>query len=295
MKSFFSVPWSGGRASRKKIVHARGVFKTPLLLLGLLIVVQNACFEPQSGCLDIAATNFNASADKNCCCRYPNLVLSVDQVYDTLVYRQDELYPGTGGHLFRIKSLAFYLSEFTLIKDGLPFVMEDSVALKTYGPTGNDTLVQPFIDDVVLVRRTPLEYPIATFGEAGFFEKITCRLGLGPGMAQAIPGLAPVNHPLRLQPENLFNTEYVFLQAVVVRDSMAGTLPDTLRFTRADLGDFFLEGNGVFEHKTGYNFPIKMRADWSILFQGINWTTHDIQAWKTQIVANLPSVFHITP
>jgi hypothetical protein len=287
MKSIYSV--LTGMITGLRMLKFGSFFGTIVLLLA-----QYACFEPQSGCLDIAATNFNAAADKNCCCRYPNLVITVDQVYDTLVFRQDYLYPGTGGHLFRIKSLAFYLSEFTLLKNGVPFYMGDTVQLKIYDVAGNDTLVQPFVDDVALVRRTPLEYPIATFGEDGFFETITFRLGLSSAMGQAIPTLAPANHPLRPQPDNLYNNGYTFLQAVVVRDTMAATLPDTIRFTRADLGDFFIEGNDHFEHKLGYNFPIKLRADWSVLFQGVIWTNHDIQAWKTQMVSNFPGVFRVS-
>src|SRR5690349_2250009 len=101
-----------------------------MILLIPLVLCQQACFEPKYGCLDIAATNFNPAADKDCCCRYPKLLLDVNQVYDTLVFRQDSLYPGTGGHLFRIRNVAFYLSDFQLIKDGVTFETEDVVDLK---------------------------------------------------------------------------------------------------------------------------------------------------------------------
>ena len=52
--------------------------KLSRISLCLYVVLSlTACFEPQEGCTDIAATNFDASADENCtdCCTYPKLQL----------------------------------------------------------------------------------------------------------------------------------------------------------------------------------------------------------------------------
>ncbi len=265
-----------------------------VVLLLAVILSLSACFQPREGCLDIAAVNFNAAADKDCCCRYPNLIVTTDQVYDTLLFRRDSLYLGAGGHLFRIKSMVFYLSEFEVSKAAEVFQIGDLIDLKTYGPSGIDTITKTFIDDFTLLRRSPLENTVGTFREDGYFDKIKFRLGLPLEAESVIPTLAPTSHPLRPQAENLAQNGFVFLQAIVVRDSMAASTPDTLNFRRADLGDFFIEGNGNFRHQTGYNFPITLKADWAKLFQGVIWTTHDIPAWKSQIVVNLPSVFSVS-
>ncbi len=267
-------------------------FKSVLLFSCLLTF--SACFEPREGCLDIAAINFNAAADRDCCCRYPDLIVTADQVYDTLFFLRDSLYKGANGHLFRIKSIVFYLSEFELYKAAEVFQIGDMVDLKTYDAASNDTITKTFIDDFTLVRRSPLENEVGSFREDGYFDKIRFRLGLPLEAEAVIPALAPSNHPLSPQKENLAQNGYVFLQAIVVRDSMAATAPDTIRIGRADLGDFFIEGSGNFQHKTGYNFPMILHADWEKLFQGIVWTTHDISAWKSQIVVNLPSVFSVS-
>ncbi len=274
-----------------KLRHRHSQWMTPVLFM--LILLQYACFDPKESCLDIAATNFNAAADKNCCCKYPNLVLSVDQFYDTLLFRQDSFYVGTGGHLFQIKSVVFYLSEFELFKNGESFKMGDSIELKTYDAAGNDTINKLFIDDFTLIRRTPIDNEVAAFREDGSFDKIRFRLGLDAEAEKVIPALAPSGHPLRPQTENLSQNGYVFLQAIVRRDTMGTTLPDTLNFRRSDLGEFFLEGNGNFVHKIGYDFPMRLQADWKILFDGVNWNNNDVSAWKVQIVANLPSVFSV--
>lgn len=258
-----------------------------------MILLLNACFEPREACLDIAATNFDASADKDCCCRYPKLVLSVDQVYDTLLFRQDSLYVGAADHLFRIKSIVFYLSDFQVFKNGVPFEMMDSVVLKTE-TAANDTIDQIYKDDFTLIRRAPLDNIVGTIREDGFFEKINFRLGLSEPIERVVSSLAPASNPLSTQPENLAENGFVFMQLVVVRDSMAQTAPDTLHFRRAELGDFYIEGTGNFQHKTGYDFPMKLQADWAKLFEGVNWTTGDKVAWKSRIVANLPGVFIVS-
>ena len=239
----------------------------------LFVLILSSCFEPREGCLDIAAVNFNASADKDCCCRYPSLVLSVEQMYDTLLFRQDSVYVGTNGELFRIKKILFYLSDFQLIKAGELYQVSDTVHLQSYGSTLQDTIEETFRDDVLLVRRTPVDYTIGSLREDGYFETFKCRLGLS---------------------EDLYQNQYAFMEVIVVRDTSVSTLADTLRFDRSDIGDFYIEGNGSFLHNTGYDFPMTLNADWSKLFDGINWSTHDINAWKSTIVANLPSVFTVS-
>ena len=275
-------------------MHHSRVFKI-LTAAVLLPVFFASCFDPQEGCLDTSAINFNPAADKDCCCRYPSLVLSVEQVYGSQVFKQDSLYEDAGGHLFRIKNMVFYLSEFQVFRGAETFTMGDSLEFKTYDATRSDTILQTFIDDYTLIRRVPLENSVASFRESGEFDKIRFRVGLSQAATAIIPALTPSNHPLRPQKENLYaNGDYVLLQAVVVRDSMAATAVDTLNFTRSDIGDLFVSGNWNFQHDTGYNFTVKLKTDWAVLFDGVDWTNHDVQAWKDRIVANLPSIFTIS-
>jgi hypothetical protein len=255
----------------------------------------SSCFEPKEGCLDIAATNFDAAADKDCCCEYPKLVLTVNQVYDTLLFRNDSLYQDAQGRLFRIKSVAFYLSEFELMQNGNPFQMSDTLTLITR--EGVDTSSQLFINDFLLVRRTPLSFTVGTFRQDGLFESVKFRLGLSDAAQKVIPAKAPTAHPLALQPDSLwqgYTAGFVGLQAVVVRDSMMSTTPDTLRFTRADLGNFFLESSGSFVHPTGFDFPLILTVDYKKLFDGVNWSGHDISSWKSQIISNLSASFTVS-
>ncbi|MBV6438848.1 MAG: hypothetical protein DYG98_11915 [Haliscomenobacteraceae bacterium CHB4] len=266
----------------------------------LCIFSQTACFEPKEGCLDIEATNFDASADKDCCCEYPQLIVEALHRYgsDSVQYVPDALYENNAGQLFRIKSVAFYLSEIQLFQNGGLLAVADTVHLRTYAPGGGDTLKEVFTDDFLLLRRTPVDNPVGEFRPAGTFEKVRIRLGLSPDAQRVIPRLAPAGSPLRIQGDSLWygpSAGYVFFQAVVVRDSMQATKPDTLAFTQSQLPDFFIEKTGNYLHPSGgYDFRLKLGIDYQKMFDGIDWSNGDISAWKSQIALNLPGVFSVS-
>ena len=261
----------------------------------LLSTCFTACFEPREGCLDIAATNFDAGVDKDCCCVYPSLILTVNQVFDTMLFRNDLLYPASNGQLFRIKSVVFYLSDFQLFQNGEAFSVSDTLTLNTF--LGSDTSSQLFTNDFQLVRRTPVDYSVGTFRQDGNFEEVNFRFGLSDAAQKIIPTKTPVNHPLAAQPDSLWRGQsagFTFLQVVVVRDSMASTAADTLRFLQADLGQPVIVATGQFIHLTGYNFPLVLKVDYKKMFEGVNWSMHDIVAWKNKIIENLPLTFSVS-
>ncbi len=272
-------------------------FKLSTFNLLLVVLSLSACFEPKEGCLDIEATNFDASADRDCCCEYPKLRLETVQRYDTLQYLPDSLYEDATGHWFRIKSVVFYLSEFQLLQNGGLYTVSDTVQLQAYTAVGNDTTKETFTDDFLLVRRTPVDNEVGDFRPAGAFEQVKIRLGLPEPAQRVIPRLAPAGHPLRIQGDSLWYGPaqgYVFLQAVVVRDSMAATPPDTLAFLQSELPGFFIQQTGTFTHASGgYDFRLKLGVDYKKMFGNVNWSNGDITAWKSQIVANLPSAFAV--
>ncbi len=273
-------------------------FKLPCACCLLLILIQTACFEPKEGCLAVEATNFDASADKDCCCEYPKLVLDVVQRFDTLSFTENAAYPAPlDDHLFRLKSVTFYLSDFQLFQNGILHTVGDTVQLRAFGPTGLDTITETLTNDFLLVRRQSFSNNIGDFRTDGTFDNVSIRLGLTEPARRVIPRLAPVGHPLRTQADSLWHgpaVGYIFAQIVLTRDTFSTTLPDTISLSRADIGDFFIKTNNSVQHVTGYDFHLRLLADYKSLLEGVDLTTGDISAWKSQIVANLPNAFSVS-
>lgn len=254
------------------------------------------CYEPREGCLDIEATNFDAAADKNCCCTYPALNLMFLPRYDTLIWKPDTAYEYSPGKWFRLKQAVFYLSDFQIVQNGTAIAVSDTVGLKTWGP-GGDTTQTTFPDDFLLIRRTVVAYPVGTFRPSGTFESVRFRVGLPAGAQQVIPALAPSGHPLRPQPEDLWlgrDTGFVALKLVLTRDTFSSTAPDTLLFHRPDFTSVEVQKDGVFTHESGFDFTLSLTADFREMFRNVDLSSGDISAWKAQIVANLPQVFRVT-
>lgn len=275
------------------------VFRLCLMLWPLSFLA--SCFEPKQGCLDLAAVNFDANADKDCeeagcACVYPKLQVTVDQRYDSLPYRRDSAYVGLNGKAFRLHDVVFYLSDFQVFKDALPFVVSDTLGLRAFSTFGNDTLRPVFRNDFQLVRLETQTYAVGDFRESGIFSEVQIRFGLDSDANRVIAPLAPANHPLSTQTDSLWegkNRGFVFLQVVVGRD-LASPLNDTLRFTAADVGDFFIAESRQFLHTEGTDFRLRLRTDYKKLLGNVDWTTGSPAVWKQQVVANLPQVFQVS-
>lgn len=266
------------------------------LPLAFCLLLLYACNEPRKACLDIEATNFDAAADEDCCCEYPQLRIdSLLPRFGTLVWKPDTAYEYSPGKWFRMKSIVYYLSDMQLYQNGAPVAVSDTLPFKSWGASG-DTVNVILVNDFQVVRRSSTAYSMGTFRPGGDFESVQFRVGV-PAAAQAvIPGLAPANHPLRLQPENLWrgrDTGYVALQLILTRDTLSTTQPDTLVIGRPDLDNILIKKDGLFRHESGYDFLLRVRADYRELFRDVDLSNPDILQWKSQIVANLPNVFHV--
>gem|GEM_PF-403453 len=265
----------------------------------LLLLTQTACYEPIEGCLEVEATNFDASADQNCCCEYPQLVLDVVQWFDSVQFVENAAYPAPlNNHIFRLKSVTFYLSDFQLVQNNTPYTVSDMVQLRAFGPTGLDTINETLTDDFLLVRRQSFRNDLGDFRTNGTFEQARMRLGLTEQAGRVVPRLAPVGHPLHTQADSLWHgpggAGYIFFQVVLARDTASATVPDTISFSRADLGDFFMQSQAPVRHATGYDFQLRLLAEYKNLLEGIDLTTGDISIWKSQMKANLPQVFSVS-
>ncbi len=267
-----------------------------LLLLAICLFFLAACSEPRKACLDINATNFDAAADEDCCCEYPQLRIdSLLPRFGTLVWKPDTAYEYSSGKWFRLKSVVYYLSDFQVFQNGIPIPVSDTLSFQTWGTSG-DTTATTFTNDFQLIRRNSTAYKLGTFRTAGTFESVQFLVGIPAAAQNIIPGLTPDGHPLRLQGENLWlgrDTGFVALQLVLTRDTLSGTLPDTVTISRPEIENILVKKDGIFEHEGGYDFKLKVIADYGELFRDVDLSGSDISVWKSKIIANIPNVFHV--
>ena len=111
-----------------------------VFFLSLLMPFQ-ACFEPESGCLDVNATNFDVSADDACgdCCNYPSWTIGVRHFIvppdnpDTsfnLVYNRYFPTFDNPADTFTIERIRYFLSNLKLIKsNGEEVTVEDTIQI----------------------------------------------------------------------------------------------------------------------------------------------------------------------
>lgn len=266
-----------------------------------ILLFSSACYRAKEGCQDLAATNLDVTADKPCdgCCTYPKLRLSMRQVYDTLTFVENNIYPNSLGQYFRLKSVAFYLSDFEVQQGTDALTVSDTLTFSLYGASISDTTRKTLTNDFVLVRRGSENIEIGSFRSSGTFDGLRCKLGLSPAEQPIISRSTPANHPLQRQQDSLwhgYTQGYVFMQVVVATDTAsASTTFDTLSLTRADFsGDALPLGTPVgysVTHRSGFDFTIRAIADYKVLLQGIDWVADNKSQIKSKLVANLPDVF----
>ncbi len=256
-----------------------------------------ACYEPREGCLDIEAVNFDAAADKHCCCTYPSLRLRYSPQFDTLVWKPDTAYEYAPGRWFRIQQAVFYLSDFQFVQNGQAHTVTDTVGLAVLRPNG-DTVREVFTNDFLVLRRTVANYTIGEFRPSGLFQSARWRVGVPDAAQHILPSSAPQSHPLSPQPEGLWlgdDSGFAAMRLIITRDTLLTTPPDTLVFAKPDFPSKTLESSGPFLHESGYDFGLQLRVDFRELFRGVDLSTGDTGTWKARIWANLDSAISVLP
>jgi hypothetical protein len=265
-----------------------------LLVFGAMITFSlTNCYEPKKSCLDIEAINFDAGADDTCCCIYPKLILKVAQNYDDLVYMPNNDYEWETGKFFKIISIVYYLSDFSLEKNGSKFTCTDSLNFKTWP----DSTILKLPSDFALIRRSAADYPIGTFIESGTFDAINFTFGINESANKIISNKITVQHPLRPQAEKLWlgqNEGYAFARIEIQRDSSVSQIPDTMYIANPEFQKTVLRFPTTLVHKSGYNFKVNLKVDYKKWFEGANLLTDDIPTIKSKIVSNLSRSFDVS-
>jgi len=262
------------------------------------------CYEKQEGCLDIAATNFEVEADRECdeCCSYPSLqvtfahrVRSVQQDTFFNLNLGDSLYTLNGIDFFRFDNIRFYISDFQLIQaDGTALTTSDQIELTLFD--NGDTLAQNVTDDFALVTRTNVSpITIGTIRPEGDFSGIRFNVGVTTPANHADPTAFPNNHPLAEENDLHWSIDsgYVFNRIALFRDTMASdTIPTVLEIGTDELLRT-VELDYPFPLKIGFDVTVALQIDYLAWFQGVDIRNDSEAAMIEKIVENITNSFTV--
>lgn len=278
----------------------------PIFLL--ICCLLTSCFQPETGCLDIEASNFELSADEpcgtddnsgSCPCTYPNISIGIlDQDFAKQNFVRGDIYQVEGGYI-RIKSLKFYLSEFRFIRsDGEYIGVEDTITLTTFADES-----ALFKDDFLLISQQT-NASIGMIKQSAIYDSIRFLVGISPAANTADPTtIRSSNHPLA-DDDMHFGTQdegYIFNRIVLTKDTITD-LRDTI--PTEDI-IFEIGGNDKlveiklpvsYKNTSGKSFSVgTLRIDHAKWFDGINFAA-DLDALMREetistIVLNTAKVF----
>jgi hypothetical protein len=257
-----------------------------LLLFTLFLCTQ--CQEVKKGCLDIRATNFDATADKPCtdnCCTYPNLVIEAAYNADNDQFKADKFYKLSNGDSIKIIDIQFYLSDiqlfnatnqsFTVIDDAVLYWAKDTVRTRN-----NFTLAG---------RNNGFSFKLGKFNAIDKFTKVRFKLGLTDTLNKTDPTKMPTGHPLSIQRDSvLYNKStksYVFNRIVVAKGQRLG---DTISLSITSLKDIEITKN--ITNKEGFDAIIPLTINYLAFFKDVNFAGSE-NSIKEKIVSNYVNVF----
>ncbi len=283
--------------------------KTKILVIGLSLGLIAGCFQPESGCLDIEATNFQLEADEpcgndddatTCPCSYPDLSLSVDFVFDKQVYEHNGYYT-IDSQVVQIRLIRFFMSGFQLRKtDGEWLGVEDTISLVVLQNTETLELeTNLFTDDFQLINQQS-SISLGEVKESGTLDSVRFVVGIEGQANSASPdSISNTRHPLAESDMHTGSqtSGYIFNQISLITDTMNTSESRILNISQNVESGQFVEVKKPISVKTpvGESFSIGTliinQAKW---FDGIKFATDTDAVMIEKIVANTPNVFSIS-
>jgi len=288
--------------------------KKNIRLLALLIInyslLITSCYTPSTGCLDINATNFDASADEDCddCCRYPQLQLSISHnITTTGVLQTDTCVNFTGStnltndniNYYQLNDVSFYVSDFQLImSNGDTAKVDDTITLMIYDniftQENKDTLVSNGFE---LIKRNVFSYDIGEFRTAGTFASLQFRVGIEKRLNTTDVDTLAETHPLSSTNEMHSGDRgggFILQKFVIDKDtSVATSNMDTILIDQLFVNSIPIELDFPETFLPGFNVEIPLKVNYSKWLQGINFVTDTPAEIKTKIVSNTAEAFEI--
>ncbi len=256
-----------------------------ILLLGLIVVTSSSCYEKEDGCLDAEAVNFDVTADENCCCSYPKMVLTMSHAYEDSGLSFGTNYLNNINSPFQVLSVQYYLSGFSLVDNSNnSFVTTSTVSLPQLTGGNIETA-----DDFVLINRGVFANvdSIGFFPTYGIFEKLQFEIGVKEVAKNTDPEKVDESFPLATQTDSMWynNGQYVAAKIMLKPDTVE--ISDTITINIFENSLVSLDSQLELSRATHLN--LQLQVDYAVWFNGIDFQNDSQQSIMNQIQSNLAS------
>ena len=279
----------------------KNVGKTGLFFIFLL----TNCFEPQDGCLDLNATNYDVSADDFCsnCCTYPSLSLAFrhlvvlpDDPDTTIFFRYNTYYP-TPMNLsdtFTIERIRYFLSDIRLVKfNGEEVRVLDSIDVEING-------VDERIEDSYgkIDRDIFKTINVGTIVTNGVFKSIRFNVGLDANERKIDPETVETASQLYVQTDTLLydtlNMNYLSSLVIFNRDTLS-MMDSTVVKILEETNLIEVPFSESYDLSPGSNIKITIDIDYLSWFKGIDIKNEPVNAaLRSKFLENIVTSFSIS-
>ena len=272
------------------------------LFFFLLATTFVCCYSPESGCLDLEATNFSFSADEDCApddddgdcpCEYPILSFgSIDYQADRTDVRPGDTLTINGQSIV-LNNFAFFLSGFQFIRsDGTASAVEDTISLTVF--SDGELRTDVFIDDFARLD-TDTRLAIGSVRRSGMIDSLRFLVGLPEPVNTVLPDSVNNQRNVLAEMEAHFGTReegYIF-QTISFSVNPSSQTRTVNVGGLANLVEIRLPL--AVETPIGTDFSIgTLLIDYGRWLDGINFVTDSDAVIGRKLVENAPTAFTVS-
>ncbi|MGB4849549.1 MAG: MbnP family protein [Saprospiraceae bacterium] len=255
------------------------------MLAGFLLILVG-CTSRAEGCLDVAAANFDFSADRSCedCCTYPLLSISLSQKWNDRNFSTTDTLKDKNGLTYKINDLKYFLSSWSWLNADLHLYTVDSAEISCIGG------VLTYTPDIILVDSRQFQYTLGTIRQSPVIDSINLKLGLSAELAcidatsTDIPPVFSSSSPLWDKQSGTRASVRLVLQL----DTSIQTFDTLYIHTLQDIGLGYDLGFAA-----GIPTTIKVTVDYAKWFS--NADILDLNSFQTSIETGMKNSFYKSP
>ena len=266
----------------------RSRVRNRIWVVAALILTFWSCYEPEEGCLDPDATNYDVNADNDCdgCCNLPTYGILMSFLMDGESYVSGDSFLVSSDGI-RVEDFHFFISDVSFLDvDGNRIEFEDQFNI--YGVDGTGTLT---FEDFKYYADNQFRGTFEGFRYGGTLDKITFKIGLSEQINYYDRDSLELNTDLDDAPDEVYLNEnegyefYSFTVSDLQDNQLEIVYADAYPLPAVEVN---LDGEMI---SRGFNDDINLFIDFGVIFDGINITTMDQAEILSRINLNIPRAF----